>query len=259
MRNYYFIFTVLAVVLCNIALGQVELPESEKLGLIGPANPALVGIDRLYVILSPSEDKPSKDGLVWDELQKKVERKLEKAGITIAAGVHLGKGQREHDIPEFRIQMEMLKFADSGPYVFRLQTSLAVKVYLERQKVFFKADAWQTKPLIQAVPPQTMPDEVTHAVLTQLEAFIVAWDTANPLLKKSSDANDVTAEAKVKDVLIAESQETQCKFVASKNSHVFHKPDCISAGRIKPANIVNYNTRTEAINAGKKPCMRCKP
>jgi phosphatidylserine/phosphatidylglycerophosphate/cardiolipin synthase-like enzyme len=48
-------------------------------------------------------------------------------------------------------------------------------------------------------------------------------------------------------------------YVASKNSAVFHKPDCKSAAKISEKNLVHYSTREEAIQAGKKPCAECQP
>jgi len=48
-------------------------------------------------------------------------------------------------------------------------------------------------------------------------------------------------------------------FVASRNSQVFHRPDCKSAARIAEKNLVRYATRDEAIRAGKRPCAECQP
>ncbi len=48
-------------------------------------------------------------------------------------------------------------------------------------------------------------------------------------------------------------------YVASKNSHVFHKAGCESAATISAKNLVHYSTRDEAIQAGKKPCHECNP
>ena len=48
-------------------------------------------------------------------------------------------------------------------------------------------------------------------------------------------------------------------FVASKNSKVFHRPDCKSAAKISSKNLVHYATRDEAIQAEKKPCAECNP
>ena len=48
-------------------------------------------------------------------------------------------------------------------------------------------------------------------------------------------------------------------FVASKNSAVFHRANCKSAAKISAKNLIRYNTREEAIQAGKKPCHECNP
>ncbi len=48
-------------------------------------------------------------------------------------------------------------------------------------------------------------------------------------------------------------------YVASKNSQVFHKAGCKSAAKISEKNLVHYNSREEAIQAGKKPCHECNP
>lgn len=47
-------------------------------------------------------------------------------------------------------------------------------------------------------------------------------------------------------------------YVASKNSNVFHRPDCANAGRIKPENMQRFETR-EAAQAEKRPAKDCNP
>jgi len=48
-------------------------------------------------------------------------------------------------------------------------------------------------------------------------------------------------------------------YVASRNSAVFHRADCKSVSPISARNLVRYNTRDEAIAAGKKPSQDCSP
>jgi 2-keto-myo-inositol isomerase len=57
----------------------------------------------------------------------------------------------------------------------------------------------------------------------------------------------------------AKSAVAEYKFVASRSSRVFHKSDCRWAKRIKPDNLVVYNSKDEAIKAGKRPCKVCNP
>jgi len=86
---------------------------------------------------------------------------------------------------------------------------------------------------------------------------------ANPPGKQPSDSRTSNA-----DSLRASEEQTKpatksavakYKYVASKNSKIFHKPGCSWAKRIKTENLVGYNSKEEAIKAGKRPCKLCKP
>lgn len=48
------------------------------------------------------------------------------------------------------------------------------------------------------------------------------------------------------------------EFWASKKSNKYHYPDCKWAQRIKPENLIVFNT-AEAIRAGYIPCKVCRP
>ena len=47
--------------------------------------------------------------------------------------------------------------------------------------------------------------------------------------------------------------------VSSRNSQVFHRPDCRWVQNIAGGNLVGYRSRDEAVQAGKRPCKTCKP
>jgi beta-lactamase superfamily II metal-dependent hydrolase len=49
------------------------------------------------------------------------------------------------------------------------------------------------------------------------------------------------------------------RFVASRNSEVFHTPDCEWAGKIKPENLVTYDTWEDATIDGRRPAHCCNP
>lgn len=49
------------------------------------------------------------------------------------------------------------------------------------------------------------------------------------------------------------------KYVASKNSKIFHLPSCKWAKRISEKNRVYLATYQEAIDSGRRPCRVCKP
>lgn len=49
------------------------------------------------------------------------------------------------------------------------------------------------------------------------------------------------------------------KYVGSRTSEVFHLSSCHHVDRIAQANFVEYKSRQEAINLGKRPCKTCNP
>ncbi len=49
------------------------------------------------------------------------------------------------------------------------------------------------------------------------------------------------------------------KYVASKNSTVFHNSNCGHAKQIKSYNLIIFETRKEAAESGRRPCKSCRP
>jgi hypothetical protein len=296
-QKYCLIVSIITGILCNIALSEVvSPPEKYEPLLIGRANPALAGIDNLHVtIIYPAEEpngllkaqinnKLSQAGIkvfspepgvmyklpTWPELQIRVDMlKLEQSQQADSAdqsGVALAKTEAATSPRE-------------GRYVFHIQTLLAKNIHIQLKPALRqKADVWKAEPVMQAVSAENMPDKVTEVVLKQVDSFIEAWRAANPADKQISDANEISIVPKEqikpaikesvsenKPVLPALSVvegsvvEGVERYVASKNSSVFHKSTCTWATKIKPENLVHYKTRDDAINAGKKPCKQCEP
>jgi len=54
-------------------------------------------------------------------------------------------------------------------------------------------------------------------------------------------------------------QKEEQKYVASKNSKVFHRPSCRYVKKIRPWNLTGCKNREEAIASGRRPCKICKP
>jgi len=269
-KKHYPILAVAAVILCVSALGEVRLPlpEDRRPILIGRPNPEFRGIHIVHVTILPSTSEPNKHSLVWKELKTKVEHKLEEAGIKIIHTLDTRYESRSFHVPELRIYIDMLKLEGLQQYVYRIKTSLSRVVYLALRdegvqhfepKFMLKADVWKTGSPMQAISVKNMPAVVTDVVLEQVDAFIAAYCAANPPGARPSAPNDITVKPEKLTKPDAKRAVAQYKYVASKNSKVFHKPDCRWVKRIKPANLVGYNSRGEAIEAGKRPCKMCKP
>jgi len=100
-------------------------------------------------------------------------------------------------------------------------------------------------------------------VLGHVEGFINIFKATNPPGTKSSDPGiKETASSKIPDKQVetdANSAISEHKYVASKSSSIFHKPDCRWAKNISEENLVTYKSKDEAIKAGKRPCKTCNP
>jgi hypothetical protein len=250
------IFTVPA-----LAEDTHSLPEDLDRPLIGRPFPQLAGIKALYLYIEMPKSEAKIHSAAFKKLKRSVEIKLVQAGIILIPQTNNG-----HQIisPLLRVNIDILTLKDSRQSVFRVQTSLARAVYLNPSLSWaFQADVWQADAAMQAAPAENMPAEVTKATLAQIEEFIADYRAANPPGAKSPDANDITAVVPVvtykQTTPVVKPTTAKYKYIASKNSKVFHKSDCSWAKRIKPTNLVTYSTKDNAIQSGKRPCKQCKP
>ncbi len=271
IRKNCLIIVVIAGILCVPALGELELPESvDRSFLIGRAYSELAGLEKLYAIIVAPHSEPNEGGLIWRELNPKVKHKLEEAGVNVAFVTDVPDmagplpPSVSLELPALGVYVDLLKLKDSQQYIFCIQTSLARTVYLTKDPSWlFKADVWKTQRVMQAASVQDMPVVVSSLILKQVETFVAAWREANPSSKQISDANDIGVvslmDPKEQTKPNTESVVAEYKYVASKNSKVFHKVDCRWAKNISPSNLISYRNREEAIKDGRKPCNTCKP
>jgi len=224
--------------------------------LLDRPNPALAGIDKLLVVIISPHADPNKDGPILEELEAKVTDKLTEAGIKTpseTAGATL-------DVSELKICVDILRLDDAQRCVFHTQTSLASKVSLvDRPQRHIKADVWRAGPQMQATTPQNISTDLTKVVLNQVETFTSCYLIANPGGVRASDPNSIGPAPKAPAASLLIPAPVGYRYVASKNSRVFHRAECSWAARIKPENLVGYHHRIEAIKVGKRPCKRCKP
>ncbi len=261
IKKYYLILVVFAGTLCAPALGQTEsLSPEDKPFLIGRPYPTLVGINEVNIFILPSGNEPNINELNWTELETKLTNKLTKASIKLSPGI----AGNNLNISEFRVYINMLKLEELQQYVFHIQTSLSRAVYLmEQQSLAFKTDVWKAVPVMQTASIKQMPSEITNTVLEQVEAFIQAHKEANKQVGQSSNIGTNTTysptTSEKQTIPAIKSSVAGYRYVASKNSKIFHKPNCRSTKRIKPENLVGYNNREAAIKSGKRPCKTCNP
>ena len=243
---------ILAVVITFFYVPAAGLEEptlnDERVLLMSQPNPALVGINKLNITIFRPNTEPNIDGLSWIELEAKIIDQVNKADANLISKTP----GSTMSIPELRIYMNVLKLEDTERYVFHIQTSLARAVRLmESKSPVLKVNVWQSNPVMQVVSEENTPEEITKLVSEQVDFFIHAYQAANPpgqktILQEPTEPND-------------ESIVVEYKYVASKSSNVFHRPNCRWAKNISPENLVEYKSREEAIKAGKRPCKSCQP
>lgn len=217
----------------------------------------LAGTDNLDATIIHTGEEPN--GLAWEKLKDEINKRLNQAGIKVFVP-EPGVMYKLPIWPELKICVCLLKLEQSQQCVFHIQTLLAKNIYVEvKPALRRKADVWKTEPVMQAVLAENTPAKVTEVVLKQVDAFIEAWQAANPKGVQPVDANQVAISQKESTRSPVTAAATKYLYVASKNGKVFHRLDCRWAKKIKPENLVHYKTREDAINAGKRPCKMCKP
>jgi hypothetical protein len=220
------------------------------------SHPALVGIDGFRAILFRSGADPGADGLDWMQLKADVTSQLNQENVKLVAGV----ADRIEHIPELRVYVNLLKLEDSKQYVFRIQTSVARSVCLQAQeKPVFKADLWTLNPTFEAISVNNMPARISEVVLGQIRTFIRAYRIANPPDQSFPDTRTSKSSSQNPTETDKRSPSAGHGYVASNGSDIFHKRDCRWAKNISPENVVTYQSREQAVKAGKRPCKWCKP
>lgn len=85
------------------------------------------------------------------------------------------------------------------------------------------------------VPPEVTPTPIIKVI----------YVTPEPASTKSKKSESQTAR--------------EYRYVASRKSDKFHTLQCSYAANINKENRIYFETRNDAIAAGKDPCSRCKP
>jgi len=255
-KRYFSASVVFAVILCVPVLGNIQVLKSGERQQTRRPWGVLANLDTIdsvdMTVLCPD---PNKDAKFWKNLHGKVVSRL-------PANIRMQPTFRSSLDRIYRIRIEILGLEGSPNYVARVQSSFIRSGPLDVSHTSWAlaAEVWATAPIMQVVPMQDTPDTVSRWVIEQLDEFISDYHKANPPGTHVNDINVVSVTAATKRAWPAEQRRpAEYKFVASKNSDVFHRPHCIWAERIKPANLVGYSSRAEALKAGKRPCKRCKP
>jgi len=256
----YLILAIVAGILCGSVTGDTQSPAdkpaapADRPTSLIQTNPALVGIQRLYVIVVPP----------YAELGVQVEQRVAETAIMVLPAPSLGEPFIVGSIVELRVNIDLLGPVNMQRYVYRVKTSVAVDVRPQVDApVAVRYDVWTVGATVRPASPQDEFAAVSSLVMEQVEAFVSAWLTANRQagLVPEADSSGAVSPQPAPQRARPQARPTEAKYqyLSSKYSKIFHKPDCRGAKRILPKNLAGYNSREEAVKAGKRPCKICKP
>jgi len=252
MKLTMYFSLLISAFLFSYAYAAVPQDSGNDLSLISKPDPVLTGVEPLCVVIISHNDEPKRAGLLLKNIKLKTEADLKKAGIDV---IVVPDENNPLELHELRISVDILRPENSNRCFLHIQTSLAKLVYLEKDlSLSIKTDIWKIGPEMELAPYENMQAMVTRMVSKQVDVFIHACIAANSAVKSSESKSP-----NVTPTQVGKSEPAKQIYVASKNGKVFHKPSCRSAARIKPENLVTYNSREDALAAGKSPCKQCKP
>jgi hypothetical protein len=257
-KKYYLALTTVIGILCVPSLAIAETPQHDQQQPIEQANPALTGIQAVFIAIDAPGTDPNKYRWLRRDLDTQLIDRLQKTHLTINPSM----AGNFWDSGILRVRLDLLGLHTSQKHVFHVQTSLQRVVNIPRHPdLHIEADVWKSEPVMQTVSTQDIPVVVSNKVLEQVDEFIHAYMLANSPGKRAVDAqvSDAASPIAAKSAPPAGQAVAESMYVASKNSEVFHRPECRWAQKIAEKNLVRYNSRDEAIKAGKRPCKMCKP
>ena len=244
-KKHHLIIIVLVGFLTITAFGETRPADSNQIHV--KPDPALVEIDAMNVVIISRSAEPNEKSFDLDQIQSMIKHKLQQVGIRVNF-ITAGDLKKASDTPELRIRVNILKPAGSNSAALYVETSLFRKARLAiRRGPIVMANTWTPKPATQLVETKNISAAISELTLAQVDDFVKVWLVTNPRLYKRTRRN------------VKEQHDDRPSYLASRSSKVFHKTSCSVSGRISAKNLVYYDTNTQAIEAGKRPCKRCKP
>jgi hypothetical protein len=260
LKRYHAILLVIVAGLLPPAAGETQAPQS--INSLQPAgiNSPLAGIKEVRLVIVPYNIGTYDNLLFLEQLKKQAEQRLSNSGIRTAPDIYAAIAKQPENIFELRIEIDRLQLAERQMALFRSRTALILNVIMQKYpRRLSMADVWAVCGTIQPRAEENIPSAITALVTAQIEAFISAYRQANPDMFPAPKGGDVSVTAKEQTEPAAKSAEVEYKYVSSSGSKIFHKAGCRAAKRILPKNLISYQSREEAIKAGRRPCKLCKP
>ncbi len=247
-KKFYFILIITGL-LAVLAFGQKpNAPASVKASQLNPAFSSLQSLNVFFVEPVLEEDV---EPIIWKKIEGRVKQRLIDSHPQLAKLVRKKQTRGNSEVAQLQTVTETLNPEGGNPILFRIETSLVVELVINKKRdEYLEAKVWSLCDTIRVASQADVPRAISNLAVKHADTFAGAWLLANPMYKKSPKKS-----AKP----LAESEPVEAKYLASKNSRIFHLAPCKVTNRIKPQNLLKYETRKQAVKDGKRPCKRCKP
>jgi len=223
---------------------------------LNPMQESLRDVQAITVDVVCSEDATEAD-LNQKNIRDNLINQLEQTGIKIIPGQFW---QTAPGRCRLKVLIKVYKPSELKSFIYNLKVYFIQTVALERiPETKIDTATWELSWLGHG-SKERLTESIPANLKIMIDSFIRDYRTANSFNAESSGtetADDVSVTSPKGQ--IHSNVAVSYKYVSSKNSQVFHRPNCRSAKRIKPENLVGYNSREEAIQSGKRPCKVCRP
>lgn len=224
---------------------------------LNPKQESLKGVQAVTVDIGCSQDG-KEAGLAEEDLTGAIKEQLQQAGIKVMPRNLWGK------VPgrcRLKAIVQVYKASDPETFIYNVRLYFIQTAALARSpEITVDATTWELTWLAHG-SKERLVKVIPENLDIMVEAFIKDYRAANPQPGEPSaaDTNDSGTPSSELPAADKGSDVATGKFVASRSSDVFHKPDCRWAKNISPANLVTYQNKDEAAKDGKRPCKWCKP
>lgn len=243
-KKVHFIIVIIASLLAGLT--------ADSSARLNPRQASLRGANVMTVDVICSRYVKDTD-LNEQDIGEKIEIQLQQAGIKIKPK------QFWQTVPgqcRLKVLVKVYKPQDLDTFIYNLKIYFVQTVILERiPETKIEAVTWEISWLAHG-SKNRLAEAIPENLKLMIDNFIRDYNLANP---KGGVSSGNIVSTTIQKEQISSPNAARYMYVSSKNSQVFHRPNCRSAKRIKPENLVGYNSKEEVIQAGKRPCKVCKP
>jgi hypothetical protein len=222
---------------------------------LNPRQASLRGVEEMNVDVVCSQEV-KETNLNQQDIRRSIVKQLEQTGIKILPEQLWAAAPGRCRL---KVLLKVYKPASLETFIYNLKVYFVQTVTLQRiPDIKVDAVTWELSWLAHC-SENKLTEVVPANLKIMTDNFIRDFQLANPRSAELPVNSDSIVSVEPPGGQIRADIAVTYRYVSSKNSQVFHSPQCRSAKRIKPENLVTYRSRDEAIQAGKRPCKVCKP